>query len=73
MSDPEQLPFIVRKADPAVFEEIDKVLESVRHLWLNARTTEDKRKWAKRLDELLDERNRIKEEATKHELVKGEQ
>lgn len=61
----EQLPFITPKPDPELFKEIDKVLDRVRFLWLNARTTENKRKWAKALDALLDERNRISKEKKK--------
>ncbi len=54
--------FLKPKPDPKLFVEIDKVLDNVRELWLGARTTEDKRKWSKRLDELLDERNKIAKE-----------
>lgn len=42
-----------------LIEELDKTLSMARGCWIDARSTDDKRKWYKRLDELLEERSRL--------------
>jgi len=43
-----------------LIEQLDKhALSLAREQWMNARTTEDKRKWRMRIDELLDERLKL--------------
>ena len=39
--------------------ELDHVLSSIRTMWMEAKTLEEKAKWHVRLDELLDERMRL--------------
>ena len=39
--------------------ELDHVLSSIRTVWMEAKTPEEKAKWHVRLDELLDERMRL--------------
>lgn len=39
--------------------ELDKTLSTVRAFWMEARDEREKGKWRVRLDELLDERNRL--------------
>lgn len=39
--------------------ELDRVISSIRTLWMEAKTSEEKTKWRVRLDELLDERLRM--------------
>jgi hypothetical protein len=42
-----------------LIEELDKTISMTRTFWLDARTSEDKKKWYKRIDELLEERMRL--------------
>jgi len=42
-----------------LIEELDKTLSMARTCWIDARSTDDKKKWYKRLDELLEERMRL--------------
>jgi hypothetical protein len=42
-----------------LIEELDKTLSMARGCWMDARSNEDKTKWYKRLNELLEERSRL--------------
>ena len=42
-----------------LIEELDKTLSMTRTFWMDARSNDDKKKWYKRLDELLEERLRL--------------
>jgi len=42
-----------------LIEELDKTISMTRTFWIDARTNEDKAKWYKRVDELLEERMRL--------------
>jgi hypothetical protein len=42
-----------------LIEELDKTISMTRTFWMDARTNEDKKKWHKRIDELLEERMRL--------------
>jgi hypothetical protein len=42
-----------------LIEELDKTISMTRTFWMDARTNEDKAKWYKRINELLDERFRL--------------
>ena len=42
-----------------LIEELDKTISLARSSWMDARSTDDTRKWHKRIDELLEERMRL--------------
>ena len=42
-----------------LIEELDKTLSMSRTCWMDARANDEKSKWRKRLDELLEERFRL--------------
>lgn len=42
-----------------LIEELDKTISMARTCWMEARSTDDTKKWYKRIDELLEERMRL--------------